>query len=153
MTEQLQASVIGKKFGRRPWFDLNKTVEGSIAFALSVTACGLGLYLAGVADSFRVRFSPSCAPSPNLTHQSLVTFYDRHGPMLFRLQQLRVWRAGHCKMIMSFFPCIHGAYLPCYHNDRDLCSVPTRDFKPSLGPKLPCAATTACLLRKIMNVK
>jgi CDP-diglyceride synthetase len=68
--EQFQASVIGKKFGRRPWFDLNKTVEGSIAFALSVTACGLILYLAGVVDSFRVRLALVCTvpePDPPIT--------------------------------------------------------------------------------------
>ena len=50
----MQASIIGKKFGRHTWFDLNKTVEGSIAFSVSVVACAQSLYLAGVVDTFRV---------------------------------------------------------------------------------------------------
>lgn len=51
-----QASIIGKRFGRYRWSPGNpKTVEGSIAFTLSIVASACLLRVFGLTEGFSVR--------------------------------------------------------------------------------------------------
>lgn len=63
-----QASIVGKRYGRHRWFDLNKTVEGSVAFALSVVGCAEALYLVGALDQSPVSDGRNYLLSPGGTY-------------------------------------------------------------------------------------
>jgi dolichol kinase len=50
-----QASIVGRKFGRIRWTEGNpKTVEGSLAFFLSVVVSFLVLRVFGIVESFSI---------------------------------------------------------------------------------------------------
>lgn len=56
-----QASIVGKRIGRLRWSTSSgKTVEGSVAFFLSLVLAGTSLSLTGIIESFSVSsiFSP-----------------------------------------------------------------------------------------------
>lgn len=62
-----QASVIGKRLGRKRWSPSNqKTVEGTIAFILSVTLSALILRLSGQTEEFSVSSFMLFRPSPRM---------------------------------------------------------------------------------------
>lgn len=54
LTLDTQASIVGRLVGRVRWLGTNKTVEGTIAFVVSVTTCAWLLRLTGVTESFSV---------------------------------------------------------------------------------------------------
>ncbi|KAF8301039.1 hypothetical protein DL93DRAFT_2102769 [Clavulina sp. PMI_390] len=50
------ASIVGKRYGKHKWFELNKSVEGSVAFVFSVVGSAKVLEVLGlvdISDSFR----------------------------------------------------------------------------------------------------
>lgn len=52
-----QASIVGKRIGFHRWSPTtSKTLEGSIAFTVSIAGCAWLLRLLGVAETFSVRF-------------------------------------------------------------------------------------------------
>lgn len=55
LTTVAQASIVGKKLGRYKWSPTTpKTLEGSIAFTLSIVICACLLRLLGCAERFPV---------------------------------------------------------------------------------------------------
>lgn len=50
------ASIVGKRIGKHRWStSSSKTIEGSVAFAVSVVACAWVLRVLGLAEGFSVR--------------------------------------------------------------------------------------------------
>ncbi|WVW82713.1 hypothetical protein I302_104724 [Kwoniella bestiolae CBS 10118] len=63
------ASIVGRKIGRLRWTTSSgKTVEGSVAFLLSMLACSGALWLVGVVDTFR--------PTPYIITTTLATLLE-----------------------------------------------------------------------------
>lgn len=56
----MQASIIGKLWGRKRWPGTNKTVEGTIAFITSVAFCAWILRLFRLVDNFSVSLLVEC---------------------------------------------------------------------------------------------
>lgn len=55
------ASIVGKRIGRHRWSAISsKTIEGSVAFAMSVIACAWVLRVLGLTERFSVRMSNEC---------------------------------------------------------------------------------------------
>jgi dolichol kinase len=58
LTHVLQASIVGKKLGKHRWSaTTSKTLEGSVAFTLSIVAFACVLRMCGVVEQFSVRYS------------------------------------------------------------------------------------------------
>lgn len=55
------ASIVGKRIGRHKWSaSSSKTIEGSVAFAVSVIACAWILRVLGLTERFSVSVSVEC---------------------------------------------------------------------------------------------
>jgi dolichol kinase len=55
LTDILQASVVGKKLGKHRWSaTTSKTLEGSVAFTLSIVAFAWALRMCGLVEQFSV---------------------------------------------------------------------------------------------------
>jgi dolichol kinase len=71
----MQASIVGKRIGKHRWSpSTTKTVEGSLAFALSVLAGAYILRLCGLTEMFSVSYNPipSLSLSLSLPFQPII---------------------------------------------------------------------------------